>query len=213
MHTKYKENMARIKGGVLKGKIGGTVHSMWNGIEVVRSLPQRPKKAWTDRQLLHRQRFKAINEYCAKYKYTLIPLIWNLTAEYGHGYNAFLKANTPAFALDGQLTEVDKLHFSAGKLPLPQQFKAKRSAGDPSKVEVTWVNDENLSQVYSHDELMMITGNPDHFTTPIATGVIRKIGEALIDLPAENENISGIWLFFRAYKEDGYSGDYYFGYE
>jgi hypothetical protein len=49
------------------------------------------------------------------------------------------------------------------------------------------------------------------FKEPIATGVMRKTGEALIDLPADYENIEGIWLFFRAYKKDGYSGDQYFG--
>jgi len=31
------------------------------------------------------------------------------------------------------------------------------------------------------------------------------------DLPEDYENIGGIWLFFRAYKKDGYSGDQYFG--
>jgi hypothetical protein len=74
-------------------------------------------------------------------------------------------------------------------------------------------NDENLSPVFSHDELMMVAGFPDHFTTPIATVVIRKKGEALIDLPEDYENIGGIWLFFRAYKKDGYSGDQYLGFE
>jgi len=51
----------------------------------------------------------------------------------------------------------------------------------------------------------MVAGFADHFTEPIETGVIRKIGEALIDMLEENENISGIWLFFRSYKKDGYS--------
>ena len=58
---------------------------------------------------------------------------------------------------------------------------------------------------------MMVAGFPDHFTNPIATGVIRKTGGALIDLPEDNENIGGIWLFFRAYKKDGPSGNQYFG--
>ena len=70
-------------------------------------------------------------------------------------------------------------------------------------------NDENLSPVFSHDELMMVAGFPDHFTTPIVTGVIRKTGEALIDLPEDYENIAGIWLFFSASKKDEYSGDQY----
>jgi hypothetical protein len=203
--------MARIKGGVTRGKVGGAVYSGWNGIEILKALPQRSKNSWSERQLLHRKRFKAINEYCRKYKYTLIPQIWNLTAEYGHGYNAFLKANSAAFALDGQLAEVEKLHFSAGNLPLPQQLKSKRSASDPSKLEISWENDENLSPVFSHDELMMVAGFPDHFTAPIETTAIRKTGGGLIDLPEDNENIGGIWLFFRAYKKGGYSEDQYFG--
>jgi hypothetical protein len=95
-------------------------------------------------------------------------------------------------------------------------IKSRRSwcgfaAGDPSKVEVSWENDEYLSPVFSHDELMMVAGFRDHFSTPIATEVIRKTGGALIDLPEGDENIGGIWLFFRAYKKDGYSGDQYSG--
>src|SRR5665647_555384 len=105
--------MARIKGGVLRGKVGPTVSTVWNGIEVVRALPQRPKNAWSEPQLLHSKSFKSLNVYCGKYRYSLIPQIWNLSAQYGHAYNAFLKANSAAFALDGKLTDVEKLHFSS----------------------------------------------------------------------------------------------------
>jgi hypothetical protein len=206
--------MARIEGGIgkeLSGQVGGVVFVQRYGEAYLRSLPVRAKNSWSERQLLHRKRFKAIAEYCKKYQYTLIRQIWNLAGKNGHGRNLFLKANSPAFALDGRLTEIEKLHFSAGKLPLPQQFRAKRSAGDPSKVEVSWDNDENLSPVFAHDELMMVAGFPDHFTPPIATGVLRKAGTALIDLPAGFETITGIWLFFRAHKKDGYSWDQHFG--
>ncbi len=203
--------MARIKGGVLRGRVGNIVYSEWNGIEVVKAAPNRSKNSWSERQLLHRQRFKAISEYCGKYRYTLIPQIWNLAAENGHGHNLFLKANSPAFALDGELTAVEKLHFSAGNLPFPQQIRAKRQAGDPSKVEVIWTNDENLSPQYAHDELIMVAGYADHFSALIATGVLRKKGEAVIDLPADYSTITGIWLFFRTYGKDGYSCDQYFG--
>ena len=203
--------MARIKGGVVRGRVGNLVYSEWKGIEILKTAPTRSKNSWSERQIMHRLRFKAIREYCGKYSRTLIPQIWNLAAEDGHGHNLFLKANSPAFALDGKLTAPEKLHFSAGNLPFPQQITAKRKAGDPSKVEVIWTNDGNLSSVYTHDELMMVAGYADHFTAPIATGVYRKKGEAVIDLPADFATITGIWLFFRAYKKDGYSGDQYFG--
>jgi hypothetical protein len=45
----------------------------------------------------------------------------------------------------------------------------------------------------------------------IVTGIIRKKSEALTDLPEDYSTITGIWLFFRANKKDGYSGDQYFG--
>ena len=56
----------------------------------------------------------------------------------------------------------------------------------------------------------MVCAYPDRFTTPFATGVLRKKGEALIDLPAETETITGIWLFFRAPKGEAYSWDQWF---
>jgi hypothetical protein len=40
---------------------------------------------------------------------------------------------------------------------------------------------------------------------------MRKQGEALIDLPAGPDTITDIWLFFRAPKEEAYSGDHWFG--
>ena len=121
-----------------------------------------------------------------------------------------MKANAAAFALDGELTAVEKLHFSAGELPLPQQIVAKRQDGDPSKLEVSWTNDENLSPLYDHDELMMIAGYPDHFTTLIATTVHRKAAQAVIDLPEVYEEIMGIWLFFAAHNRQAYSPDQFF---
>jgi hypothetical protein len=205
--------MARIVSGPDKGfsgKVGGLVYSQQGGETYVRTAPHRSKNSWSPRQQLHRVRFKAVHDYCAKYKYTLIPQIWNLAAEHGHGFNLFLKANMPAFALDGQLLEIEKLHFSDGKLPLPMQFKAKRLDGDPSKVEATWLNDENLSGIYTHDELMIVAGYSDHFSSPVATGVHRKAGHAIISLPDDYPEITRVWLFFAAYNRKAYSPDQFF---
>lgn len=202
--------MARIRGGIVVGKVGGTVYSVWNGIETIKSVPQHSKSSWTDKQKLHRQRFKAINEYCGKNR-SLIYTIWNMAAENGHGYNLFLKANTPAFVQDGELAFKDKLHFSAGSIPLPYQIGAKRSEGDPSKVHVNWADEAYFAYLHTHDELMMVCAYPDRFTQLIATGVLRRTGAALIDLPANPETITDIWLFFRAPKNEAYSWDQWFG--
>jgi len=143
--------MAIATGGLaqgLSGKAGGVVFVLRDGNTYIRSLPERSKNSWSPRQQMHRVRFKAINDYCAKYKRSLIPQIWNLAGVLGHGYNQFLKANMPAFGLDdGRLEKVGKLHFSAGKLPLPQNLKATLSYDNPPKVEVSWINDTYLTKV------------------------------------------------------------------
>lgn len=207
--------MARVRAGYgtgYSGKVGGIVYVQAGGQEILRMVQVRSKNSWSDRQKQHRARFKVINDYCRKNKY-LIRLIWNLASESGHGYNLFLKANSPAFALDGELAYPDKLHFSAGMIPLPPIFNANRSAGDPTKIEVSWTDETYLANHHMYDELMMVTGSVGHFTKPIATGVLRKNGEALLDLPAGYESVPGIWLFFRSNKMDEYSADQWFGIE
>jgi hypothetical protein len=205
--------MARTKAGNgqgYSGKVGGVVYVQSNGQEIIRTVQVRGKNSWSDKQEQHRLRFKAINEYCGK-NIPLIKLIWNMASETRHGYNLFLKANAPAFAQDGKLAFTDKLHFSAGIIPLPPIFTAKPSDGDPTKIEVKWTDEEYFANLYSRDELMMVCAYPDRFTKPIATGVLRKKGSALIDLPEGAEAIKGIWLFFRGYKGAAYSWDQWFG--
>jgi hypothetical protein len=210
MVNKYEDNMARIKGNKMIGKIGNVVHTEWKGIEVARINAVRSEGSWTKKQKIHRQRFKEINEYAKKNR-ALIYTIWNMAAEDEHGYNMFLKANSGAFAQDGTLAFKDKLHFSAGKMPLPYQFTAKRSESDLSKLQVNWADEPYFANLHTRDELMMVCAYPERFTQPIATGVIRKKGAALIDLPAEPETITDIWLFFRDSKGEAYTWDQCFG--
>jgi hypothetical protein len=101
MMVNYNENkIVRIKVGIgtgFSGNAGGMIFFDWKGIQAMRAAFARSKKSSSKKQVLHRQRFKTINEYCAKYKYTLIPQIWNLAAENRHGYNLFVKANYSVF--------------------------------------------------------------------------------------------------------------------
>ena len=56
--------MARIKNGmVLSGKAVRMIFSEWKGIPVMRAALVRSKNSWSEKQVLHRQRFKAINGF------------------------------------------------------------------------------------------------------------------------------------------------------
>jgi len=127
------------------------------------------------------------------------------------GYNFYLKTNMPAFGEDGALVDPERLHFSAGKLPLPHRLNAKRTESDPMKIEVSWQADANSVLCRPDDELMMMVSNDGKFTGPIATGAIRRQESAVIQLPTVTGTIQGIYLFFGSDKRKLYSPDIYFG--
>jgi hypothetical protein len=63
----------------------------------------------------------------------------------------------------------------------------------------------------SHDELIMMVSNDDHFIGPFKIGALRKQESAVVQLPSGIGTINGIYLFFRSDKRKLYSPDMYFG--
>jgi hypothetical protein len=59
--------------------------------------------------------------------------------------------------------------------------------------------------------MMMMVSNDGKFMEPVATGAIRKLESAVIQLPTVTETIQGIYLFFGSGKRKLYSPDIYFG--
>jgi len=207
--------MAKINGGLesmISGLIGPVVLVNYNGKHYVRRAPrERAKNSWSEAQELHRTRFKAINAFWKQFYHTPVKQIWDLAAEGMRGVNLFIKTNMPAFGADGTIKDLERLHFSAGKLPLAHKLKAAKSAGDPQKIEVSWENESENGLAASDDELMMMIAHGVNFTGPVKTGVQRKIAAAVISLPAGCENAEGIYLFFGNEKRKLYSVDQYFG--
>jgi len=75
------------KSNALTGMVGGIVIAERNGKLHYRRAPQREvKNSWSPKQLLHRQRFSKVNEFCNLFKKTLIPQIWNYEAVIMSGY-------------------------------------------------------------------------------------------------------------------------------
>ena len=207
--------MAKVLGGGdsrISGMIGPVVYVNYNGKTYIRTAPrERAKGKWTPKQKTHRIRFREINAFWRQYTYSPIKQIWELAAEQMKGVNLFIKTNMPAFGLDGMLSDLDRLHFSAGKLPLPHKLKAERKLDDPEKVEVSWEDDSQNGLSLSNDELMMMVAHEGKFTGPIATGFLRKTEAAVIQLPADIGTAQGIYLFFANEKRKVYSGDQWFG--
>ena len=114
--------MAKMKrpiGDMVSGKIGNVVFFRHNGESFVRNAPERKKNTWTPEQLLHRQRFSQASKLWRDVKSTQVQQIWNLGSQKMNGYALFMKANMPAFSLDGSLMDPQLIQLSTGKLHLP----------------------------------------------------------------------------------------------
>lgn len=204
--------MGKIKGGQLSGVAGNMVFYNYNDTEYFRVVPgKRPKKSWSDRQVLNRKRFSALGAFWVQFRFTQIKLIWQAAANGKAANNLFISANSPAFGPDGALVDPERLHFSAGELPQVHKLTANRVSGDTEKVEVTWQYDPKRGIAHSDDELMMMVSNDGRFLGPLKTGAIRKQESAVIQLPTVTGAIQGIYLFFGSEKRKMYSGDIYFG--
>ncbi len=204
--------MGKIVGGNIVGGVGNLVFWSYNGNNYVRTAPgKRSRKSWTEKQKQNWNRFNALTAFWRQFRFGPIKQIWQV-AEEGKKCNClFFETNSAAFGPDGALIDKERLHFSAGKLPLPHLLTASRVPGDPDKVEVNWQYDAGAGNAWPDDELMMMVSNDDKFTGPIKTGALRKQELAVIQLPTGIGTINAIYLFFGSEKRKLYSPDMWFG--
>lgn len=182
--------------GEISGKMGDKVYYQLNGKTVVRNLPAKTKWTFTAKQTKAQQRFKSIIHYCQKFKYSVIPLIWNKGTQSGSGWSLFMKTNSPAFNPEGVPADVRKLQLSTGKLTLPLQFTAHRKAGDPSVIEVSWNRNLSMGGILLWDELMAISSVNDEYSPILSTGIIRGDLQGSFLLPVLKAEATHLFLFF-----------------
>ena len=201
--------MAKVINGALSGVLGNLVAVKAKDMQIIRIRP-RSRSVWSDKQKQSWKRFKTLTDFWNQFMYSPVQKIWKIADKGQRGINLFIKTNMPAFGPEGELIDPDKLHFSAGKLPLPHRFSAVRTAGNPEKIDVTWDKTEAPGAGSSDDELRMVIANDGKFTGPLSTGFFRKAGVAVIQ-SAGLETAQAVYLSFASDKRKMYSADQYFG--
>jgi hypothetical protein len=197
-----------INGGQLSGLIGGVVAVRGKDLQILRSAP-RKRNRWSGKQLQTWERWKALTTLWNRFRFTTVQQIWKIADKGQRGINLFISTNMPAFDPDGVLVDQERLHFSAGRLPLPHNFMVARSFEDPGKIEVSWDTAPAPGGARSDDELMMMIGGNGNFKGPVATGFPRKAGSAVIQ-SADIETADAVYLSFASEKRKIYSWDQYF---
>jgi hypothetical protein len=189
--------------------VGGIVLVQFNGSTYMRRAPQRPRNSWTPDQLLHRQRFSKVNQFCKQFKDSLIPQIWNDAAIRMSGYALFLKTNMRAFAPDGSLADPKKIVLSTGKLPLPEGLHAQRTAPEGTILQVSWLRDLHRGGNTLQEELMFISAADGRYSEITATGLLRMDRGGSFELPASALPLAPgplhIYLFFASKDRRNYS--------
>lgn len=189
----------------VSGKLGKVVFYKLRGNTYVRLAPVREKDSWTPAQENHRQRFKEVVNLWRKLKYPEVAQIWNQASEAMNGYASFVKANLPAFAMDGTLMDPHLLHLSAGKLPVPFHLQARRVEEGSNTITVSWQNDPLLKGEKLNDELTVISMSGDKFSNVLGTGISRSAKEGVFELPAKPLHPTHIYLFFASRDKKNYS--------
>lgn len=203
--------MAKFRGSDISGMVGPVVFLKIKGEGVVRKAPRkRPKGDWSDAQKMYRVKISNLGPFWRKSVPKEIKQVFKLAAEKMTAYNLFLKTNLGAFSEDGTQIDFERMHLSVGKLPLPHKMRAERVAGDPEKIDVSWMDDQGSGLSRAKDELMMVIVHDGKFTAPISTGAHRNQESAVIQLPAGIGTVQGIYLSFASRTRDVYSPDQWF---
>ena len=188
--------MKRPVGDLVSGKLGNLVFYRLNGMSYVRSAPVRKKNSWTPQQLLHRQRFASAAYLWSQLKETNVASIWNLAAVNMTGYAWLMKANMPAFALDGSIIDPKMLKLSTGKLHLPMNMESSRESAGSAIIKVNWKNDPNMKGKRLEDELMAVSAADGHYSAMTPTGLLRSAQGGTFTLPVKPVSATHVYLFF-----------------
>lgn len=204
--------MARVTEGSrsgLSGKADGMVYSNVNGQTIVRKAPRFKKDSFTPGMLLNQQRFREVNSFCARFKDSVIPQIWNGMDKRMSGYALFLKTNMPAFGRDGTLEDVKRIRLSMGNLSFPQGFEARRSETENNRIEVSWPKELHVGGVHLKDELMLISAASGEYSDIMDTGILRGQLGGSFELPVltmlPTSSPMHLYLFFGSKDHRDYS--------
>ncbi|HLN72207.1 MAG TPA: hypothetical protein VK205_02855 [Prolixibacteraceae bacterium] len=199
--TKVREGIEAI----LSGKLGNMVFVHRQGKTYIRRAPQRKKDSSTPAMLLNQQRFAQIMKFCGLFKTTVIPRVWNQSAQGTSGFRLFQKVNSPAFSADGTLTDVSQIQLSTGNLTLPQGLKVSRKSTGSSTINVSWEVDPVLGGLHLKDELLAVSAGEGQYSDIIDTDITRGSLGGNFELPAEPSTVTHLYLFFGSRDGKDYS--------
>ena len=197
--------MAKIdyeNGGRISGRIANIVYAK----DVARSRPRKRKASeWTPAQKLQRLRYRAVVDLYRKLRNSVIYPVWKHIDKIGYtAYNLFISENMAAFDTEGKIKDPSMLKLAIGELPRPFNMSAVINSGEPTKVEISWENDEAIDPERELDHLVAVFYNGKRFSRPVSTEFLRKEEAATLAFPENYGPGSYVYIFFGNRRQDAY---------
>jgi len=191
-----------LHGGRLSGLIGNAVFAGDN----VRVRPRKRRAdEWTPAQKSQRSRYRAVVDLYKKLRNVLIMPVWKCAAQNGlTAYNLFISENMAAFDTEGKIKDPTLLKMAIGELPRPFNMTASINISDPTKVDITWENDEVIDLDRETDHLVAVFYNGQRFSRPVSTEFLRKDEAASLEFPEKYGPGSYVYVFFGNSRKDAY---------
>lgn len=201
-----------IHPGVFSGKMGNLVYCYNNGTWYVRRRPVK-KITQSAKQQASRNRFKTCIAFYHALNGILMKPIWKELGKLTHltGLNAFIQTNIQSFSPERSIKNYERLHFSAGILKLPMDFKIEKT--DDEEFTVSW----NTEWMGTHDAVtdQLYAGaiyDDEPFRPRFAESATgsRAEGKGIIRLPKGYSGHCHLYCYFASENRKYYSEDKYF---
>jgi len=190
------------------GKIGDLVLYMSNGIQIVRTRPQRKDYKPSEFQKAHIESFKAQHVFAKSIKRSVIDRIWSReTIPAGmNPYNFFFKSNRDAFGKTELIKFPQLMTISTGRLLPVEDLTIKKA---DNKIYIQWKVSGNMISSYDRDKLniaFLIDKKRLHL---IDTSITRATGQAEIGLDDLQPEIVEGYIFWASEDDKAFSRSEY----
>ena len=179
--------MAKLLGNSLQGlsgRLGDIVGYSWNGVQCVRSRPQRVRNPRTEAQQSHREQFRQEVQLAAQMRYALIKGFGGLAREnHMTPQNLFMRVNRGAFGWnEGTLTvDYERLVLSAGPVS-PVVFEAPVLDAD-NVLTVSFRKHRPGAGGGNFDSVFVFIYSPGHRLGYLAAPALRREGRVSFVVP------------------------------
>ena len=205
--------MAILKNGILgpvSGKVGGKVFSSWNGVEVVKDLPQKTTQEPTQLQLDQRDKFALLTAFFAFIK-EVIGIGFKSLSKKMTTINAAVKFNKDVVTGDSGNFSINYSQVSVSMGDVLEPEGAALKHGSKCELIITWCD-----QVYDNDGddrgVVLFYNETINKCYVVAENLLRKDLQLIFTKDRDQcDDIFHVWFFIKEAKGNNVSKSIYLG--